>query len=336
MGVQRHISARVLAPAGLRVLTVNGEVVTVDKNGVFRVDLPPLQPDQEGMPVDILALDIQNKRAATRLVIVPEEAGLKSHQVPAQVLAEFGDYYALVIGNNSYQYWNPLKNAVADATAVAQVLQRRYGFTVTLLQDATRRDILKTLNDFRKTLTEKDNLLIYYAGHGHLEAEVDRGYWIPVDAQLDDPSEWILLPRITDLLQLMSAKHVLVVADSCFAGKLTRSSLAKLRPGLTEDARLTMLKTLARKRVRTALSSGGEHPVLDVGGKGHSVFTEAFLGVLQENAIILETERLYWAVRTRVVASAGRFKIDQVPTYWPIQFAGHESLGDFIFVPQGT
>ncbi|MDA1305561.1 MAG: peptidase C14 [Nitrospirae bacterium] len=126
----------------------------------------------------------------------------------------------------------------------------------------------------------------------------------------------------------------LIVADSCFAGKLTRSSLAKLRPGLTNDARMTMLKTIAKKRVRTAMTSGGEQPVLDTGGKGHSVFTEAFLGVLEENKIILETERLFWAVRTRVVHAASQYNMDQIPTYWPIQFAGHESLGDFIFVPR--
>lgn len=99
---------------------------------------------------------------------------------------------------------------------------------------------------------------------------------------------------------------------------------------------MTMLKTIAKKRVRTALTSGGEHPVLDVGGGGHSVFTEAFLQVLQENKIILETERLFWAIRTRVVKAASKYNMEQIPTYWPIQFSGHESLGDFIFVPHSS
>ena len=205
---------------------------------------------------------------------------------------------------------------------------------MTFLKDATRRDILKGLNNFRKSLKENDNLLVYYAGHGHLETDIDRGYWIPVDAEIDDTSQWILTPSITDLLELMSAKHILVVADSCFAGKMTRSSLAKLRPGLSDEARMTMLKTVAKKRVRTALTSGGEQPVLDVGKGGHSVFTGALLEVLGENQVILETERLFLAIRTRVVHAAGEYRMEQIPTYWPIQFAGHESLGDFIFIPQ--
>jgi hypothetical protein len=136
------------------------------------------------------------------------------------------------------------------------------------------------------------------------------------------------------MLQLMSAKHVLVVADSCFGGKLTRSALAQLKPGLTEDARIDLLKTLAQKRVRTAMTSGGVKPVLDAGGSGHSVFAEAFVGVLEENMSVLEAERLFWAVRTRVVSLSQKLNAEQIPTYDPIHMAGHESLGDFIFVPQ--
>ncbi len=51
---------------------------------------------------------------------------------------DYGHYYALVIGNNTYQYLKPLQTAVADAKAVAQVLRDKYGFRVTLLLDAKR------------------------------------------------------------------------------------------------------------------------------------------------------------------------------------------------------
>ncbi len=333
VGVSRHISGRVIAPAGLRALTINGHVVQVDDQGIFTMDFPPLRAAQDTFPVQILAVDIQDKRATKKLMLVAGKTVVRAQPMADEDMAVFGNYYALVIGNDRYQHWNPLRNAVSDAQAVANVLEAQYGFMVTFLKDATRREILKALNNFRKSLKENDNLLVYYAGHGHLESDIDRGYWIPIDAEIDDTSQWILTPNITDLLELMSAKHVLVIADSCFAGKLTRSSLAKLRPGLSDDARMKMLKTVAKKRVRTALTSGGEHPVLDVGEDGHSVFTGALLDVLGENQAIIETERLFLAIRTRVVKAADQYKMEQVPTYWPIQFAGHESLGDFIFVP---
>ena len=333
VGQSRQISGRVVAPAGLRILTMNGHAVQVDEQGIFTMDFPPLRGPQDKLSVQILAVDIQNKRAAKKVMLVAGKTVVTTPKVSDEDLAVFGNYHALVIGNDRYQHWNPLHNAVSDAQAVADILETRYGFKVTFLKDATRRDILKGLNNFRKNLKENDNLLVYYAGHGHLESDIDRGYWIPVDAEIDDTSQWILTPSITDLLELMSAKHILVVADSCFAGKLTRSSLAKLRPGLSDEARMKMLKTVAKKRVRTALTSGGEQPVLDAGQGGHSVFTGALLEVLGENQTILETERLFLAVRTRVVNAADQYNVEQVPTYWPIQFAGHESLGDFIFIP---
>ena len=330
----RSLTGRVLAPAGLWELRVNGIVIDVDKQGIFSFELPMVRTQENATPVDIVAVDIQNKRSISSLNVVwgnpptPQEGLLAS-----QSQKPFGQYYALVIGNNHYQHWEPLQNAIADAEAVGHLLETQYGFQVKILKDATRKDILKTLNEFRKILTERDNLLIFYAGHGFLEPNIDRGYWIPVDAELQDNSDWVLLPTITDLLQLMSAKHILVVADSCFAGKLTRSSLAQLRPGLSEEARMNLLKTLAGKRVRTALTSGGVRPVLDDGGDGHSIFADAFLSVLRANSEILETERVFLAVRNRVMKSAQGLNTEQIPTYSPIHMAGHESLGDFIFVP---
>ncbi len=331
----RSLTGRVLAPAGMWELRVNGMVVEPDKEGIFSYDLPKLRTQERSVPVDIMAVDVQNKRTVTRLNLLSDKSLMPSNDSLQLVSNKpFGEYYALVIGNNHYQHWDPLQNAIADAEAVGRVLEAQYGFNVTLLKDASRGDILKTLNEFRKKLTDQDNLLIYYAGHGFLEKNINRGYWIPVEADLEDNSDWILLPTVTDLLQLMSAKHVLVVADSCFAGKLTRSGLAQLRPGLSDDARMDLLKTLAEKRVRTALTSGGLRPVLDSGGGKHSVFTKAFLNVLEENSEILETERIFLAVRNRVMKTAQTLNAEQIPTYAPVHLAGHESLGDFIFVPQ--
>lgn len=332
-GTRRSVTGRVLAPAGLRTLTVNGEAVKPNDDGVFTATLPAIRSSTEEVAVQILAVDMQNKRVALKFMLKARGAAKLAPALPKQDLSGFGRYHALVIGNDHYKHWPQLMNAVSDAMAITKVLKEQYGFQVTLLKDATRGQIMKALNQYRKVLTEKDNLLIYYAGHGHLEQGIDRGYWIPIDAETNDNSEWVLLPSVTDMLQLISAKHVMVVADSCFGGKLTRSSLAQLKPGLTDEARIDLLKTLAKKRVRTAMTSGGVKPVLDAGGSGHSVFADAFLGVLDENNTVLEAERFFWAVRTRVVSTSQKLNAEQIPTYDPIHMAGHESLGDFIFVP---
>ena len=54
---------------------------------------------------------------------------------------EFGRYHALVIGINDYQHLRNLTTAVGDADAVATLLEDKYGFQVTKLINATRRDI---------------------------------------------------------------------------------------------------------------------------------------------------------------------------------------------------
>jgi len=186
IGVARRISVRVIAPAGLRTLTMNGHAVQLDDQGIFTMDFPPLLSTQDRVPVQILAIDIQNKHATKKLMLVAGKTMVTAPKMSDEDRAVFGNYYALVIGNNRYQYWNPLRNAIFDAQAVTDILKTRYGFKVTFLKDATRLDILKALNNFRKSLKENDNLLVYYAGHGHLETDIDRGYWIPVDAEIDD------------------------------------------------------------------------------------------------------------------------------------------------------
>jgi len=180
---------------------------------------------------------------------------------------------------------------------------------------------------------QKDNLLIYYAGHGELDRVNLRGHWLPVDAELTNTANWISNIAITDILNAMSVRHVLLVADSCYSGTLTRSSLTQLEAGMSEEARRHWLQTLTKMRSRTALTSGGLAPVLDGGGGKHSVFAKAFLSVLEEITSPTEGQRVYREVSARVAFEANRYQVEQVPQYAPIKYSGHEA-GDFIFVPK--
>ena len=166
---------------------------------------------------------------------------------------DFGNYHALVIGNNAYRSMPALKTAVNDAQVVAQVLKDKYGFSVETLYDATRSDILLALNRYRRTLTVNDNLLIYCAGHGWLDTAGDEGYWLPVDAEKDIETNWISNSHMTTTLRAIAAKHVIVVADSCYSGKLTRGVNIKNRTA-------GYLARIVKKRSRTVLSSGGLEP----------------------------------------------------------------------------
>jgi hypothetical protein len=119
----------------------------------------------------------------------------------------------------------------------------------------------------------------------------------------------------------MAAKHVMVVADSCYSGTLTRS--VKLNVSTSE-----YFRRIVNIRTRVVLTSGGLEPVLDDGMQGHSVFTKAFLDVLEKNNGILEGTRLFNELRRPVILNA-----PQTPEYSNMFYAGHEG-GDFLFVRQ--
>ena len=203
---------------------------------------------------------------------------------------------------------------------MGHVLRDNYGFNVTIVTDATRSDILLALGSLREEMTKRDNLLIYYAGHGYLDEEADEGYWLPVDAQSDNTVNWVSNSSITSTLKAIPAKHVLVVADSCYSGKLARAIHVRIKTH-------NYLSKISKKRARSVLCSGGLEPVIDSGGKGgHSVFASYFIDALKENRDIIIGTELFSKIRRPIMLNA-----DQTPEYSDIRKAGHEG-GDFLFV----
>ena len=237
---------------------------------------------------------------------------------------DFGRYHALVIGINAYKNLPKLETAVNDASAVADLLRQKYGFEVTLLLNPGRSEVIRALDKLRGELTESDNLLIYYAGHGVLDVEADTGFWMSVDAEESTQADWISVATVTSTVRAMSARHVMVVSDSCYSGRLTRGLSVSIKTG---SERVDEITRLAAKRSRTALVSGGLEPVADGGGQGHSVFTRAFLTALRESNEVLDGQQLFTAVRRPVIVNA-----DQTPEYSDIRLADHDG-GDFLFVP---
>jgi hypothetical protein len=349
----RAVSGRVDSGAGLLSLTVNDATIEPDASGAFRTEVALAA---NGTPVRIVAVDRRGQRAERSFVLErePVEEQVAETAAPTPVgdgiadiarAVDFGTYHALVIGNDDYRHLERLDMAVNDAEAVARVLRERYGFRVTLLRDATKRDIFQAFRQLRETLTENDNLLIYYAGHGIYEDihDLQRGYWLPVNADHDDDFEWIPTDEVVAQVDAMSAKQVLIVADSCFSGAFmkTRSALARLRAGRSPEALIDWYNARAQLRTRAVMTSGGLEPVLDAGGGGHSVFARAFLDVLSENDGILEGAELYRDVAARVryaaagVSFGGR-PFQQTPQYARLRFSGDGELADFFFVPRAN
>lgn len=329
-----EIVGRVTAPAGLEKLMINDKIQPLDASGVFRI---LISMQQERVPIHIMAIDQQGKRAELEFEFIqgtkPSTPGkLPTSEISKDTAGEIGNFHALLIGNNEYQHYPKLNTAENDVRKIEQIMREHYGFKTTTLINANRFTILAALNRLNQKLTKKDNLLIYYAGHGELNQDKVTGYWIPVNASRDNKRNWISNAAITDILNVMEVKRVLVVADSCYSGTLTQSAIANVDASVSQDTRMAWLKSMAKTKARTALTSGGLKPVADAGGGDHSVFAQAFIEVLEANQMIIEGQRLHKAIQARMTLSPIAKTTGQIPEYSPIKHAGHET-GEFFFLP---
>jgi hypothetical protein len=327
------VIGKVSAPAGLLSVTVNGKPVPLNERNVFRSDLE-LQGRESA--VRIIAVDNQGKRAERSLTFVRDivtEAFERETKTLPEV--DFGKFYALLIGNEEYRALPDLETPKEDIEVIGEILRSRYGFETITITDGTREKIMDSMYELLGKLTSEDNLLIYYAGHGEYVADTNRGVWLPVDANPNSPANWISNVEISDYLKQIRAKQILVVADSCYSGALTRSALINLRPGLTDEEYEAHLQKMSKVLARVVLTSGALAPVLDAGGPNsqHSVFAGALIEVLSQNDTILSGQDLSRTIAAKVSLAADRIGFEQEPQYAPLNGTNHQG-GDFFFVPE--
>ncbi|HEV7241780.1 MAG TPA: protein kinase [Thermoanaerobaculia bacterium] len=233
-------------------------------------------------------------------------------------LASYGKFYAIVIGESQYQKHETLPTAVNDARAVAQLLESKYGYEVTRLENAGGQQIVAALQGTAKRMTNADNLLVYYAGHGTLLN--DKGYWLPVDADLE-MTNWISPAMIKDLLLDHPARRTLVIADSCYSGAIARGTLST---AYSRDRK--------EKRSRIVISSGGNAPIIDSADGQHSLFTRALLDTLGDpDDSVSSVQDLFARIRERVNDSARRAGREQNPDLAVMAEVGDEG-GTYFFV----
>ena len=297
-------------------------------------DLARLETQTIDYKARIAELSVQRNEYSNRVASASLDAPkVRSPNVPTSNLRAqlgLGAFYALIIGNNDYAYLPKLDTAVADAQNVEKLLSARYGFKTRTLMNATRAEILSALNDYRQQLRESDSLLVYYAGHGELAGSGQSAAWLPVNARQEDKTEWIFASNITDLVNEMPAKHVMIVADSCYSGPMLGRPMARVQ----RSNDLERLRDVAQLRSRLVLTSGVNAPVLDGGGGDHSVFARAFIDALTRNQGVLEASSLYVAIFEPVRQGARRMRFEQTPSLAALQAANHVAGGQFLFVPQ--
>lgn len=298
----------------------NAGVAKLEEDGLF-VNDQQLKPGTN--EILITATDKRGNKSSKTFTLTGNAVGKdKPVDIPVGLLtAKPQKYYAILIAEKDYQ--DPsipdLQNPVNDARDLKNILESQYNFAgsqVDTLFNRSREDILQTIVQRCNTLTENDNLVIFYAGHGTAEkdkyGDVD-GYWIPVSAKLGVTSSYVSSEDINKALKKSNAKHILLIADACFSGAFTRS--------LPSDAGKAIQKQYSVPS-RKIMASGNLEPVPD-----NSKFLYYLKKTLKENnEKYISGKKIFDSFYESILNNTAN-----LPQYAAIKNVGDEG-GEFIFI----
>jgi hypothetical protein len=311
------VKGRAVDPAGIKEVTINSRKATLDKDGNFSIQMNLEVGDNK-----LIVKAINNNK-----MIKVDTFSITRN--PEEMIAA-GRFIAFIIGINSYSgYWHPLNNALNDAKGMAELLKNEYRFdtVITLLdKEATRKNIIQKFEWLANNLKNDDNLLIFYSGHGQLNKILNKGYWVPVDANSNSVADYISNSDVKIFLGGIPSKHTMLIADACFAGDIFRGSQTETVP-FDPNNMEKYYKEVYRKQSRLALTSGGLEEVMDAGKDGHSIFTYYLMKALKENnRKYIDASQLFNEFSISVTNNS-----DQTPQLQAVKDTNHEG-GQFVFI----
>jgi WD40 repeat protein len=311
------IIGRISDPEGVNAFLINNAPVRLSDAGVFQQNLSLIKGNNTIELVAINEKGIMNKRILN-VECTSDKAFSSAEPITPDI--QNGQYYALIIGINEYQDEGiaDLDRPIADAESLYNILISHYNFekeNVIFLKNPVLDQIILSLDELGQKLTTNDNLLIFYAGHGHWDEKGGLGYWLPSDAAMFNTVKWFRNSTLRDFIGSIQTRHTILIADACFSGAIfkTRAAFTQPSPGIE---RLYELPS------RKAMTSGILQEVPD-----ESVFIKYLIKRLEENEDkYLPSEALFSSFKTAVMNNS-----QNVPQFGTIQNVGDEG-GDFIFV----
>ena len=176
---------------------------------------------------------------------------------------QIGKQWAVFIAIDRYKEWAPLTNPVRDAHEIRDILIENY-FLDELRElyntDATAANIRRLFADLRREVQMNDSVFMFYAGHGHTDDLTKTGSWIPTDGGRDELAQanWLPNIQIRNMLSGLAAKHVFLIADSCFSGDILDVSR-----GASPEINSDYYRRVYEKVSRQVMTSGASETVPD-------------------------------------------------------------------------
>jgi len=256
-----------------------------------------------------------------------------------------GKQYALVVGTDSYKAtdWKKLLNPIYDATEIADELKNSYGYDVRLLKDPPMDSVYNAIRYYYRQLQPEDQLIIYFAGHGDIDAELlDDGFIVCADSKnIDaDPvrNSYIQHSKLKKMINKIPARQILVMLDICHGGAFDENVLGgKGRTTGTENKSnrnlVQFIKEKSQFKFRRFLSSVGTDVAFDGKAGKHSPFANYLLQILRargsgSNGIITLAD-IFAVLQAASLNETATLKISPHMA----GFGDNDPFGEYILIP---
>jgi hypothetical protein len=127
---------------------------------------------------------------------------------------------AYLVGIEEYAV-GKLNTPVNDVRLIAGTLLK-HEFSeadIVIKENIDKAGFEELIAEMKRDITANERVLFYFAGHGvAFESDYPKGYLLPVNAQLNDKTNYISLDWLMKELNDVNCRHLLLVLDCCFAG----------------------------------------------------------------------------------------------------------------------
>lgn len=192
---------------------------------------------------------------------------------------------ALIIANEEYSNVSNVQSALHDGEVFSQYCQMTLGLpaeNIRFYRNATLGNMLRAMADMKnivKSINDKVDVIVYYAGHGMPDETTKDAYILPVDGDARISASCYSLNTFYSELSEMGANSVMVFMDACFSG-------AQRDGNMLMAARGVAIKTKQSEphgNMFIFSAADGQETALPYTEKNHGLFTYYILKKIQES-----------------------------------------------------